>query len=112
MLKLLACACFISGSCGFGCLKVLEYKRRYEELTYIRYILNTLLLETQNRRGTFGESCFRLASKIKAPYCDIFMGLYRMLEKERKNIPEELEEEDQITAEMMAANGQTVDYTA
>ncbi len=87
MLKILACACFISGSCGFGCLKVLEYKRRYEELTYIRYILNTLLLETQNRRGTFGESCFRLASKIKAPYCDIFMGLYRMLEKERKKPP-------------------------
>ena len=28
------------------------------------------------------------------------------------NIPEEMEEEDQLTAEMMAANGQTVDYTA
>ncbi len=27
------------------------------------------------------------------------------------NIPEELEEEEKITAEMMAANGQTVDYT-
>lgn len=87
MLKLLACVCFISGSCGFGILKVLEYKRRYEELTYIRYILNTLLLETQNRKGTFGESCFRLASKLKTPYCNIFMGLYRMLEKERKKNP-------------------------
>ncbi len=28
------------------------------------------------------------------------------------DIPEELEAEDQLTAEMMAANGQTVDYTA
>lgn len=28
------------------------------------------------------------------------------------NIPKELEAEDQLTAEMMAANGQTVDYTA
>lgn len=27
-------------------------------------------------------------------------------------LPEELDEEDQLTAEMMAANGQTVDYTA
>lgn len=28
------------------------------------------------------------------------------------SIPEEMEEEDRVTAEMMAANGQTVDYTA
>ncbi len=88
MLKIPACICFLMGCIGFGYFKVLEYKRRYDELVYIRYILNALLLETENKRGTLGESCLFLSSKLKEPYKRIFNGLYELLEKERKKMPQ------------------------
>ena len=88
MLKIPACICFFMGCFGFGYFKVMEYKRRYEELIYIRYILNALLLEMEHKRGTLGESCLFLASKIKEPYKSIFNDLYELLEKERKKMPQ------------------------
>ena len=88
MLKIIACICFLIGSCGFGYIKVSEYGKRYEELIYLRYILSSLLLELQSRRGTFGENCLELYSKIKEHYANIFYGLYELLERERKKPPE------------------------
>lgn len=88
MIKMLACICFLLGSCGFGCIKVLEYKKRCNELIYIRYILNTMLLETENRRGTFGETCLVMSGKIRQPYGEIFQGLYDLLERERTEKPQ------------------------
>lgn len=87
MFKLLACGCFLMGSLGYGYSKVNEYQKRYEELIYIRYILNTLLLETTNHRGTFGENCLSVSSKIKEPYKKMFETMYYVLEKERKHSP-------------------------
>ncbi len=87
MIKALACICFIVGSTGFGYIKVLEYAKHYEELVYIKYILGCMLIELENGRGTFGETCLRLSSKLKAPYKDIFNGLYDLLEKEREETP-------------------------
>ncbi len=87
MMKAVACACFLMGSMGFGFFKVVEYKNRYEEMVYIRYIMNLLLMEMENFRGTFGENCFVLSKKIKQPYSGIFKGLYYLLEKERKETP-------------------------
>lgn len=85
--KLMACSCFILGSIGFGWTKVKEYHRRYEELIYIKYILNSLLLETESHKGTFGESCFALSMGLKEPYKSIFEGLYQLLERERRQEP-------------------------
>ncbi len=87
MLKIPACVCFLIGCFGFGFGKVSEYKKRYDELVYIRYILNLLLLEIENKRGTLGESFFVLASKLREPYCTFFKDLYKLLEKERKKAP-------------------------
>lgn len=87
MLKIPACICFIIGCFGFGYSKVREYKKRYDELIYIRYILNLLFLETESRRGTFGENCLAVAAKVKEPYKRIFEELYELLEKERKKMP-------------------------
>lgn len=87
MLKALACACFLMGSFGFGFFKISEYKKRHEEMVYIRYIINALLIEMENFKGTFGENCLTLSKKLKAPYRDIFYGLYNLLEKERIETP-------------------------
>ncbi len=87
MMKILACLCLLLGSCGFGCMKVREYRKHCDELNYIRYILNTMLIETENHRGTFGETCLAVASKLKEPYKDFFLGLYNLLEKERMETP-------------------------
>lgn len=87
MMKILACGCFLLGSSGFGFIKVWEYKRRCNELIYIRYILNTMLIEMEHQRGTFGETCLSLSAKLKQPYSDMFLGLYQLLEKERLETP-------------------------
>ncbi len=87
MIKMLACICFLLGSCGYGCIKVREYRKRCDELIYIRYILNTMLLETENRRGTFGETCLVMSGKLRQPYREIFQGLYDLLERERTETP-------------------------
>lgn len=87
MIKMLACCCFIVGCCGFGGMKVREYGKRYEELTYIRYLLNTMLIELESHRATLGETCLALATKLREPYKDIFLGLYDLLEKERLETP-------------------------
>ena len=87
MIKALACVCFIVGSLGYGYIKVLEYAKHYEELVYIKYILNCMLIEIENGRGTFGETCLSLAKKLRTPYRDIFQGLYELLEKERNENP-------------------------
>lgn len=87
MLKIPACICFIIGCFGFGYGKIREYKKHYEELVYIRYILNLLLLEIENKRGTLGEICLVLASKLREPYRAIFKDLFELLEKERKKTP-------------------------
>ena len=83
----MACGCFILGSSGFGYMKVKEYQKRYEELVYIRYILYSLLMETESHRGTFGESCRALSDKLKEPYREMFLGLYLLLERERREDP-------------------------
>lgn len=93
MLKIPACIFFLLGCFGFGYFKVSEYKRRYDELVYIKYILNALLLETENKRGTLGECCLFLSSKLKDPYKRIFSGLYELLEVERKKLPQRYWEE-------------------
>lgn len=87
MVKLLACGCLLAGSSGFGVLKVLEYRKRYKELIYIRYILNTVLITLEHHGGTFGETCFLLARRFRPPYNDLFQGLYQTLEKERNEEP-------------------------
>ncbi len=87
MMKLLACICFLLGSSGFGWMKVLEYRKRHEELRYIRYVLNTMLIEMENKRGTFGETSLSISKKLRFPYSDIFAGLYHLLERERKEEP-------------------------
>lgn len=87
LLKLMACVCFLFGSGGYGYIKVREYQKRYEELVYIRYILNTLLLETENHRGTFGENCLIVSDRLKEPYRKMFHGLYHLLERERIEEP-------------------------
>ena len=87
VLKLMACGCFLMGSIGFGYMKVREYQKRYEELVYIRYILNSLLLETESHKGTFGENCLTLSAKIKSPYKEVFEELYLLLERERRREP-------------------------
>ena len=53
----------------------------------IRYVINALLMEMENFKGTFGENCLVLSRKIKQPYKNIFNGLYELLEKERKEAP-------------------------
>lgn len=87
MIKALVCVCFIVGSVGFGYIKVLEYAKHYEELIYIKYILSCMLIEIENGRGTFGETCLTLSKKLRTPYRDIFQGLYELLEKERDKNP-------------------------
>ncbi len=87
VLKLMACGCFLMGSFGYGYSKVRDYQKHYEELLYIRYILNSLLIETESRKGTFGENCLTLSGKIKSPYKEIFEELYQLLERERKRSP-------------------------
>lgn len=87
MIKALACACFLMGSCGFGLFKMIEYKKRHEEIVYIRYVINSLLMEMENFKGTFGENCLVISKKIKQPYSEIFKGLYYLLEKERRESP-------------------------
>lgn len=87
MIKALACVCFIMGSVGFGYIKVREYAKHYDELVYIKYILNCMLIEIENRGGTFGETCLALSRKLKVPYKEIFRGLYELLEKERNENP-------------------------
>ncbi len=87
MIKALACVCFIVGSVGFGYIKVTEYAKHYEELVYIKYILNCMKIEIENGRGTFGETCLALSKKLRTPYRDIFQGLYELLEKKRDEKP-------------------------
>lgn len=87
MIKLLACCCFLLGAYGFGICKVKEYKKHYQELVYIRYIINTMLIEVENHRETFGETCLAVSKKVKEPYVDMFLGLYTLLEKERQQSP-------------------------
>ena len=87
MIKAMVCGCFLIGCCGYGFCKLVEYKKRYDEMVYIRYIINVLLMEMENFKGTFGENCLVLSRKIKQPYSDIFKGLYVHLEKERKEAP-------------------------
>lgn len=87
MLKVLACICFLVGSGGFGWIKVKEYEKRCEELSYIKYILNTMLVEIENHRTTFGETCLLLSRKLKEPYREMFAGLYQLLENERREKP-------------------------
>ncbi len=87
MIKVLACVCFIVGSVGFGYIKVTEYAKHYEELVYIKHILNCMKIEIENGRGTFGETCLTLAKKLSPPYRDIFQGLYELLERARNKNP-------------------------
>ena len=87
-MKGIACICFLFGCGGFGFFKINDYRRHYRELVYIKYILNTMIIEMENHRGTFGETCFVLSQKVKKPYNEIFEGLYHLLEEERSNTPE------------------------
>lgn len=105
-MKYIACICFLVGSGGFGFVKVVEYRKRYRELVYIKYILNMMLVEIENHRETFGETCLAISDKVKEPYKEMFAGLYGLLEREREEIPEKYwkKRTELLATELMLTN--------
>ncbi|MBQ8246191.1 MAG: stage III sporulation protein AB [Lachnospiraceae bacterium] len=88
MVKLIACVCFLTGCTGYGLIKATEYKKRYNEMIYIKYILQTMLIDMEHHRGTFGETCLAVSEGLRQPYQKIFYELYQLLECERIERPE------------------------
>lgn len=85
MIRLIGAVLLILTSSLYGWMQAKELIERRGELNYLSQLIAAFKSEVSFQRSSLGEIFLKLSEKSRLPYQNIFCGIYRGMECERKS---------------------------